>query len=390
MMPYIVASLFGHGAVRVAADQPHVLGTGSIISFATASSVIWGSGMLSQHETLADLSSHQFRAVRGQRTADALTGRGRLRAEVCFGDPGVFAAEIAAHFGIDPAVRGKPIVVIPHHHFANHRFFGPLYQSKEVAVVEPFDNSLNFFRTISQGNVVISQSLHGLIIAEALGKPSLWISAVNDENWDFKFQDWFSTTANPQKESVSFADADSAKDLGAFVDAAEIRRSTIDKKSLRDAFPTAPELYHSAEYFDFQTLRRLLPLTTLINSNVGRCEVFEAIPPDTLTEMTRDALMGLRNTFQACPERGYCYITTPAFSKQITPEQLSVICRIMDLDTLSDYVTIIDSRYAPTDAKFSDFGYGIRILADRKLLGGAFCVRADFNGFNGKFLTLII
>jgi hypothetical protein len=390
MMPYVTGSVFGRGAVRVSLSDLHILGIGSILAHANERSLVWGSGMRNKYDKTAVARPEQIRAVRGKSTADILTREGLLKHDVPLGDPGIFAEEIASHYGLRRTADGKRICVVPHYYFASHPFFQKLWQSNEVAVLEPFDNSLRFFQTILDADVVISQSLHGLIIAEALGKPNLWIAIDNDENWDFKFYDWFSTTLAPKTTPVSFRDADWSRDLTSFVSQATIKSSAIDKARLRAAFPTDPGVSPSREYFDFRLLRRLLPLSADIAAGQAPGALYEEIPKPWLDELGRQAMAALRNTFQAFPERGYCLIFTPQFTKNINDRQRTVICNIMDRDSPSDYVNIIDRRDAPDSVKSDEYGHGVFITANERLFGSAFCVRADFNGFGESFRTLII
>ncbi|WP_424606614.1 polysaccharide pyruvyl transferase family protein, partial [Acinetobacter baumannii] len=70
--------------------------------------------------------------------------------------------------------------------------------SDEFCVIDMMDDSLAPLQRISEAEVVLSQSLHGLIFAAALGKPYLWISGHSSEVWNWKFLDWFSTCENGQ------------------------------------------------------------------------------------------------------------------------------------------------------------------------------------------------
>ena len=98
----------------------------------------------------------------------------------------------------------------------------------------------DFLEKMAGCETILSTSLHGLIFAEALGLPNLWIKgygqAVVD---DFKFNDWFSTTDRPQKVAHVVAHDDEATVLAR---RAVLHDSTIDARALTKALPR--------QYFD--------------------------------------------------------------------------------------------------------------------------------------------
>jgi len=92
-----------------------------------------------------------------------------------------------------------------------------------------------FLRAMADCGAVISSSLHGLIFAEALGIPNLWVTASNEiAGGPFKFDDWFSTTAIPQTTGHPLASTDTVDSL---IDRTILHDSTIDIEALYAAFP---------------------------------------------------------------------------------------------------------------------------------------------------------
>jgi pyruvyltransferase len=56
---------------------------------------------------------------------------------------------------------------------------------------------------------IFSESLHGLIIADAYGIKNAWIKMGGDVGDGFKYRDYYSTTINPQAEAISVIDVSS-------------------------------------------------------------------------------------------------------------------------------------------------------------------------------------
>jgi hypothetical protein len=55
-------------------------------------------------------------------------------------------------------------------------------------------------RQIGRCRIVLSQSLHGLIVADAFNIPNLWIApAQHMQGGDYKFMDYFSTLDAPKQ-----------------------------------------------------------------------------------------------------------------------------------------------------------------------------------------------
>ncbi len=109
--------------------------------------------------------------------------------DMSFGDPGIFTDELLQEAGKMPARSGKRIAVVPHHSAIRHPFYQALLHSAEAQVVNICDDFLLPLQQIAEADVVISQSLHGLIFAESFGKPAVWIADKVDKTAVFKYFD---------------------------------------------------------------------------------------------------------------------------------------------------------------------------------------------------------
>jgi hypothetical protein len=213
--------------------QEHVLGIGSIFFMATRNSHIWGSGVMDPKRDYDRVDVSKIHAVRGKLTESMLRERYGLSKSVALGDPGIFADEIPE---IADTLRRNDIkrgtIVIPHYAMADDERIGKLARNLDAAVLSPRTSGLDFLTEIAAAEIVVSQSLHGLIFAEVFGKPSVWIAHSGDEVWTFKFRDWFTNTIDPPKEPLPL-DASPARIL----ERARLSGLAIDRNALRHAMP---------------------------------------------------------------------------------------------------------------------------------------------------------
>ena len=178
-------SFFGRvhgGRVRFAADRarPHVLGAGSILAHATTASVVCGSGFLEPPQ--GRLVAAEIVAVRGELSARAVNVAG----DVLLGDPLVLVDAFVA-----PSPKCHRFGFVPHVTSVGRwrRLAG-----RDGHIIDPAWDPWRTIAAIAACEVVFSQSLHGLIVADALGIPNVWIApAAEMRGGRFKFDDYFST-----------------------------------------------------------------------------------------------------------------------------------------------------------------------------------------------------
>lgn len=175
--------------VRIEVDRrrPHLLGAGSILERATQASVVCGSGFL-QPPQGRFAACGAVVAVRGELSLAAI---GRPR-DVFLGDPLVLVDAWATRreprhrFGIVPHVRS----------LGRWRRLN----IRGLHLIDPGLPPWQVVEEIGACETVLSQSLHGLIVADALGVPNVWIAPSRDMVGDrFKFDDYFSTIDAPKE-----------------------------------------------------------------------------------------------------------------------------------------------------------------------------------------------
>lgn len=162
---------------------------GSIIQFLGQNCVIYGSGFLfrwAMPQFARKKLKLDIRAVRGPLTREVLLELGYSVPEI-YGDPAI----LLPLFYHPEITKNKEFIVIPHEsHYKE-------YKNKPYPVVSTLTNDWkSFINNILSAKLVISSSLHGIIIAEAYGIPAIFLDETENSD-QLKYDDYyFSTNRN--------------------------------------------------------------------------------------------------------------------------------------------------------------------------------------------------
>ncbi|WP_217938965.1 polysaccharide pyruvyl transferase family protein [Duncaniella muris] len=163
---------------------------GSIINWLTTqNSVIWGSGAINADYPLL-AKPQKVLAVRGPMTRDFLLSQG-INCPKVYGDPALLLPKY-----YNPNFKEKyRIGLIPHVSERDHEIIQQLAINKEIKIIDlrNYNNDWrNIIDQINQCEMIVSSSLHGLIIAEAYNIPNVWIRLSNKIiGGEFKYHDFF-------------------------------------------------------------------------------------------------------------------------------------------------------------------------------------------------------
>ncbi|MBN2233140.1 MAG: polysaccharide pyruvyl transferase family protein [Deltaproteobacteria bacterium] len=234
LSPVLCEALSGRPVVHAKPERCDLIACGSILQRLknrpwTRRILVWGTGFID--DRLPAKTRHHILATRGRLTAAKLTNA----AVTVFGDPGLLCERLVQK----PGVRAG-IGIVPHYYDRRHplvaRLEGTLPGCRVIDILGGVDEVL---REIARCQVVLSSSLHGLIVADALGIPNAWIELSDRvRGAGFKFRDYYSV--------FGLADAVRPFPLTADTGAAEIfairelwSRPGIDdiKQRLAAAFP---------------------------------------------------------------------------------------------------------------------------------------------------------
>lgn len=195
---------------------------GSVMHVARDGDVVWGTGVNPSVRTARHrFSALDVRAVRGPRTRAFLTERGH-EVPAVYGDPALLLPDLFPVLARWSATKAHTLTVIPN-----------LYDWKLLKghprAVSPRSAVWHVLRSIAQSERVVASSLHGIVVAEALGIPATLLSG---HERPFKYLDYYEGTGRPMPTPAATLDEAlrhpaEAPDLSAW-----------DRSALYQAFPT--------------------------------------------------------------------------------------------------------------------------------------------------------
>ncbi len=195
-----------YGITNRCSGIKHLNTIGSIIGFKKYDAVIWGSGILSFGYAksvfkFGRLIKYDIRAVRGPFTQEIMSLAGH-DAPYVYGDPGILMPFIYPA----PENQEKCYDVSVIHHYEAAARSQTAFADLHRINVETSDYQY-VIDEILRSRLVISSSLHGIILAEAYGVPAIFLN----ENMDWsllKFLDWYHSTGRTEiKIAQSIEDA---------------------------------------------------------------------------------------------------------------------------------------------------------------------------------------
>ena len=376
----IIRLLFGAEPVEVAPDQPHLLAVGSITFMANRFSTLWGSGVLNRQVGLQELGPGQIRALRGRHSAEMMGARGIRVPDVPLGDPGIFAADLLRLEGLAPRRRSR-IVVVPHHGSLRHPAFAAMAEREDVTVVDTLDNDWGLLQDIAGADIVVSESLRGLIYAESFAKPSVWISNTEDPNWTFKFNDWFSTTFNPQHRPAPLA-----TNIDELARQAEWRFSRIDKAELLQAFPHERAAAVPPLFVPYRQCRAMSPMTVYGDDTLtAALQVLSSRGAGAPAAWERIRAR-LAQIFGVWAERPYVCVVDRGHAAIPTEQQARIIAAELDRSVAVDFAVIADRRHlAQAGGEGVVLGERVTLHPDARPSGGAMVLRPSLDAYGDNY-----
>lgn len=180
---FVVRAVTGRAVVR-GEEGPKLVAIGSVLRLATPGDIIWGAGLSRPSEVSCGLD---IRAVRGPMTRAEALRQGRPCPEV-YGDPGLLVPRIWDTSGVKKDI---DVGVLPH--FVDQERAKQLSPGAHmIDVLAPVPDVI---REVARCKLLYSSSLHGVITAEALGVPAIWVEYSDGViGGGFKFRDYYAST----------------------------------------------------------------------------------------------------------------------------------------------------------------------------------------------------
>jgi pyruvyltransferase len=207
--PYLISCISGR-RVRYSSDINRLkyLVAGSMMGSADRNTIVWGTGCISDSISLLE-PPKEVCAVRGPLTRDLLVGMG-IQVPAVFGDPALLMPRF-----YDPSVEVRyQVGIVPHYVDANHEWVLRHRDVPGVLVIDVSADIFTFVQQVKMCRFIISSSLHGLICADAYGKPGMWIELSDQVVGDgFKFRDYFASIQRVSYERLRIGPTTTIEDI---------------------------------------------------------------------------------------------------------------------------------------------------------------------------------
>lgn len=162
-----------------------MLGVGSILTWVNFNSTVWGSGFMKYSDKVRQGVFNKYYCVRGPKSAQKLKENG-ITPPNYLGDPALLLPVI-----IEPKNSKKvhKIGIIPH--IRDYKYFQENYSRNYHIINLATDDIQHIVDEIISCEVILSTSLHGIIVSHAYCIPALWIRKGYIYTDGFKFDDYF-------------------------------------------------------------------------------------------------------------------------------------------------------------------------------------------------------
>jgi hypothetical protein len=166
--------------------------------------IVLSSGFHYEPENLHFIRKMIFKILRGHLTANVLKKNNVLKNDVVLGDLGLLAPYL-----IKDKVQNKTyeLGIIPHFNDLASPVLYDIYKKYKgnSIIINVKDNPIKVIKDILSCKNIISSSLHGLIVADALEIPNLWIEnrlKTPQNELHFKYLDYYSVFGIKEKHPV--------------------------------------------------------------------------------------------------------------------------------------------------------------------------------------------
>lgn len=214
LSPVLVKNIFGLSSKHSGINAADIIAVGSLMEgieeSARSDAWVWGAGYI---EDGAPWNGEEIRvaAVRGRLTADrvkCVRGRGKI----VLGDPGMVVDK--AFPELRKAAKKWEIGLIPHFTEVSSPRTDTLSAAPGVKVIDVMRPPHEVIADVVACRIIVSSSLHGLIVAESFGVPNYWMAPGEGiTGGEYKFADHYSAfgvTPHPSDPEEVLANPDTA------------------------------------------------------------------------------------------------------------------------------------------------------------------------------------
>ncbi len=236
LSPVLCEALSGMEVVHARPNNCDLMAVGSILAkaknhFWNRKIDIWGSGLI---ENIGRFKSpHRIHALRGRNSANAIINQ----ENDVLGDPGLLCGLLVPDN--ITAEKQYAVAIVPHYvDQQNPLVQGLADRIDRLEVIDIFSETRHFIKQVAACDIILSSSLHGLIVADALGIPNRWIQlsgGIRGKN--FKFHDYYSAFGLTGVRPFQLTPSTTRKDLDRLAEGYARPGLENIKNSLLEAFP---------------------------------------------------------------------------------------------------------------------------------------------------------
>jgi pyruvyltransferase len=191
---------------------------------------ILGSGFIDS-DSRRRFPNARILAVRGTHTRERIEGLG---SNIPLGDPGLYAAKLMGSNRNATSALG----IIPHHINLDSPYLAKIkVRSPDlVRIISPVAQPEEVFSQMQECELILSSSMHGLILADALGKPSIWCGEKLLLGGNFKFFDYASAVGRTDWAAAEVTGDETLAELKAMASCASADKVAECQQVLSDTF----------------------------------------------------------------------------------------------------------------------------------------------------------
>lgn len=229
--PWLINKISSYNVVK-SNEEPRLFAIGSVIQHGLKDGdIIWGTGSLAKNTIERNLKL-DIRAVRGPLTRDVLIRSGYDCPDI-YGDPALLVKDY-----YDPDVeKTHQVGIIPHITERDNPVVLDLIKRYGIKLIDIGLGHTEFIDSLKSVDMILSSSLHGLIMADVYGIPNTKIDIPGPQykgsNW--KYADYFASVCRPFIFGHKLYEG---IDLSSLVKASHFNKGIdLDLEPLRASFP---------------------------------------------------------------------------------------------------------------------------------------------------------
>lgn len=228
----IITTVFRRKVVWSPSDQCDLIGAGSIIEHTSDGKggnrpFLWTSGFIEAGDQTISSSDYKITGVRGRKSLERIVGN---KDNISLGDAGLLASYLLK---VQPAKKHR-IGLLPHYADKDSGLIQELATKDSVCVIDATWPCKKVIETIAQCDVVLSSSLHGLIVSDSVGVPNVHLKLSDKlKGGSYKFEDYYSVYSQSRYQKIALDDI-KGKNVDDIVMAVRSLYIHVDKAELID------------------------------------------------------------------------------------------------------------------------------------------------------------